>query len=177
MNGVVRHRIGIVIAAATVDANETSATVEEQQSCQAADLHGAAAGECLATQNTPVAAGREAREDDIGYAPSWDAAYAQRRRHEPQPCSLYFAPSTLPNAGWGLFTARPYKRLEYISASATDTPNGDYDEDDQVFVEVSGFLIQGDTARLICFGSSQTVGMSLLTFKEIGVLRLRAVRS
>ena len=120
----------VVVVAAIVDANETSATVEEQQSCQAADLHGAAAGECLATQNTPVAAGREAREDDIGYAPSWDAAYAQRRRHEPQPCSLYFAPSTLPNAGWGLFTARPYKRLEYISASATDTPDGDYDEDE-----------------------------------------------
>ena len=36
----------------------------------------------------------------------------------------------------------------------TRPTDGDYDEDDQVFVEVSGFLIQGDTARLIWSGTT-----------------------
>ncbi|KAL3925864.1 MAG: hypothetical protein SGILL_000113 [Bacillariaceae sp.] len=36
---------------------------------------------------------------------------------EPPICNLYFAPSTIPGAGWGLFTARDFRQGQPISAS------------------------------------------------------------
>ncbi|KAL3919282.1 MAG: hypothetical protein SGILL_003832, partial [Bacillariaceae sp.] len=119
-----------VAAAAAANVNETSsaASIVEQQTCNA-DLKNGEEGSCVARNGMHNAA-----EQDATASPSLGSE--SKNTPPPPQCNLYFAPSTLPDAGWGLFTARGYKRLEYISASTTDTPDGDYDEDEPDFEDI-----------------------------------------
>ncbi|KAG7340641.1 SET methyltransferase domain containing protein [Nitzschia inconspicua] len=48
---------------------------------------------------------------------STPTASKQDKESHPPECSLYFAPSTIPNAGWGIFTAKDLKRDELLGGS------------------------------------------------------------
>jgi hypothetical protein len=108
------------VATPAVDANETfAAEAAVEPECQA-DLGG----------NT-VKRSTSSRSTSSGLADLEAPPKAKETSHpastlSPPPlCNLYFAPSTIPDAGWGLFTARPYRKGEHISASSTDDDDDD----------------------------------------------------